>query len=64
MFKTTDKEGRLHSFNRKPAIIDEEGDKFWYKHGKLHRADDRPATIYSNGNKYWYKNGKQYHPKK
>lgn len=38
-------DGRLHSFDDKPAIIDERGTKFWYKNGQVHRGNDLPALI-------------------
>ncbi len=42
-----------------PAVIKNNGDKYWFKNGKLHR-EDGPATEFSNGTKYWYLNGKQH----
>ena len=60
---TFDDKGRLHSFNDKPAIVDSNGTKYWYKNGKIHRDKDLPAVVYSNGNKCWYKNGKLHRDK-
>ncbi len=45
---TRDESGRLHSFNDRPAIHDDEGALRWYKHGLLHR-DDGPAVEHLNG---------------
>ena len=51
----TYKNGVLHSYNDKPAVID--GDRReWYKNGKLHRESNLPAVI--NGDyQEWYRNG-------
>lgn len=39
-------------------LIDESGNKYWYKNGNLHRDDDLPALISLNGTyESWYKNG-------
>ena len=38
-------------------IIDEYGNKWWYKNGQLHR-DDGPAYEGISGAKDWYYNGK------
>ena len=37
-------------------VIDEDGDKTWFKNRKLHR-DDGPAIEWADGSKEWYKNG-------
>lgn len=61
--------GKLHSFDDKPAIINIYGDKYWYENGLLHRdANDLssansslfalPAIIYNNGDEYYYRHGK------
>ena len=42
-----------------PAMIWEDGSKFWWLNGLKHR-EDGPAIEYSNGDKIWYFNGK-YH---
>ena len=39
-----------------PAVICEDGGKFWYRHGKLHR-EDGPAKERSDGSKEWYLSG-------
>lgn len=51
-----DENGQYHC-NDGPALIDEVGTKFWYKHGLQHR-DGGPATETIKGNKYWFKNNK------
>jgi hypothetical protein len=38
-------------------IVDEYGNKYWYKNDLRHRIDG-PAVIRSNGTKYWYFEGK------
>lgn len=38
-------------------VVDNDGNKFWYKNDKLHRDDDLPAYIGNNGMQEWYKNG-------
>lgn len=39
-------------------VIDENGNKCWYKNDKFHREGDLPAIEYVNGSKEWYQNGK------
>ena len=39
-------------------LINNTGNKFWFKNGKLHRNNDLPAVEYANGGKCWYKNDK------
>jgi len=53
------KDGKLiyHSFDDEPAIICNDGTKYWYKDGLLHRDNHKPAVICYDGNKYWYKDG-------
>jgi hypothetical protein len=50
-------DGKLHSYNDNPAMINSNGDQVWYKEGMRHR-EDGPAIICSNGYQYWYKEGK------
>ena len=52
--------GQLHSYNDKPAIEWNNGDKWWYYQGELHRDNDKPAIEYSGGAKEWWYKGKQY----
>ena len=47
-----------HSYNDKPAVIFENGTKWWYKDGKRHR-DNGPAIIWNSGDDSWYKDGHQ-----
>jgi hypothetical protein len=42
---------------RNGLIINEYGDKYWYKNNLLHRADG-PAITYHNGAEYWFFEGK------
>lgn len=46
---TTYKDGRLHSFDGKPASVKYFRDglqyEFWYKEGELHREGDKPAYL-------------------
>jgi len=42
---------------RNGLIIDEDGDKHWYKNNLLHR-EDGPAVERANGLKFWYLKGK------
>jgi len=56
--ETLDDKGNLHSFNDKPAIEWDDGDKRWYENGKVHRLEG-PAyiAIYRNFiEHYYYKN--------
>jgi hypothetical protein len=47
-----------HSINDLPAVIYENGAKYWYNEGKLHRDGDLPAVILANGDQEWYTEGK------
>jgi len=49
-----------HSFYDEPAMIYDNGTKFWFKNGKKHRDNNLPALIWYNGDVVFYKNGKQY----
>jgi len=49
-----------HSFNDEPAIIYDNGTKYWYKDGLIHRDNNLPACIWSDGSYSFYKNGKKY----
>ena len=52
-------DGKYHSFDDKPALIDTMCcAQLWYKEGKRHRDGDLPALIYANGTQCWYKEGK------
>ena len=53
-----DADGKLHSENG-PAVICDNGDKFWYIHGELHRKDG-PAIVYADGGKEWYIIGQEH----
>ena len=67
VFRHEDRDGRtykngvLHSYNDKPAIISEDIQE-WYKNGKLHREGDLPAVI-SENKQAWYKYGECYRQK-
>ena len=37
-------------------VIDEDGNRRWYKNGELHRTDG-PAVERADGSDWWYKNG-------
>jgi hypothetical protein len=47
-----DEENRFHK-EAGPAIIETDGDKYWFKHGKLHRLDG-PASEFADGGKEWF----------
>jgi len=53
---TVNDKTEYHSFNDKPAIEWDDGDKAWYKEGRLHRVDG-PACEFSVGYKCWCKEG-------
>lgn len=61
--ETKDAQGRLHSFNDKPARIRGGGIKEWRKHGKMHRDNDLPAWDSPTCVKDWYQNGKLHREK-
>jgi hypothetical protein len=46
----------IHRENDLPAIIYNNGTKYWYKNGLKRRDNDLPSVICSNGHKEWYKN--------
>lgn len=48
--------GKLHSFNDKPAAVYEDGTQYWYKNDKRHRDGDKPAVITSDM-QAWFKDG-------
>jgi hypothetical protein len=51
---TRDKYGKYHSYDDKPARIDEDGTKYWYIHGRQKRENiESPFIECSNGNKYF-----------
>jgi len=54
--ETRNDEGEYHSFNDKPAIVYNNGNKFWFKKGRI-RRENAPA-IKSIGGRWWYKEGK------
>jgi hypothetical protein len=43
----------IHHREDGPAIIYNNGDKYWYQNDKPHR-EDGPAVEYANGYKVWY----------
>ena len=47
----------IHRDGDLPAIINSNGDKFWYKNGVIYRDNDLPAIEWADGEKWWYKNG-------
>jgi hypothetical protein len=50
--------GRLHSFNDRPALIDDFGNIFWYRFGLLHRGNNLPAIIWADGTREWRIDGR------
>ena len=40
-------------------VIDERGNKYWYKDDEFHR-EDGPASESADGTKYWYLNGRRH----
>lgn len=61
-----DKNNLLHQENDEPAVIRDDGSKFWYCHGKLHRENDEPAVIRNTDQhtpwvtKEWWVDGKRH----
>ena len=58
---STYRNGVLHSYNDKPAVIRYERMAVWYKNGKIHREGDLPAYVdlkYPETHITWYRNGK------
>lgn len=64
-FKSQTLNGSVYYFNKYnfydredgPAVIDTEGNKYWYRNGERH-CDNGPAVEYANGDKEWWLNGK------
>lgn len=54
-WKWTNEDGLLHRDGDEPAMIEDNGCKYWYKNGYLHR-DDGPAWTHPNGSFIWYCN--------
>lgn len=54
-WKWTDEDGLLHRDGDLPAMIEDNGCKYWFKHGKLSR-DDGPAWTHPDGSFMWYYN--------
>ena len=52
-----DENGKLHSYNDLPAVIQPDGTKWWHKHGVLHRDNNLPSVMYSWGKKEYWENG-------
>ena len=55
-------DGELHSYDDKPAMIQKNGTKFWFKNGLRHRDTidpdtglTLPAIISPNGDQVWFK---------
>jgi len=55
--ETCNDKNQLHSFDDKPAIKFNNGDKWWHKEGELHRLDG-PAVEWGDRCKEWYKEEK------
>ena len=55
---TYDKNGKLHSYDNKPAVVSEFGYSQWYKHGKLHCENDLPAHMGRKNHKEWWYEGR------
>ena len=51
------KDGLVHSYNNKPAVIGIFGTRYWFENGEIHRGNDKPAIVYINGRRAWYKHG-------
>lgn len=56
---TYDEEGRFHSYDDDPAMIRENGSRYWMRHGKYHRENGQPAIVTALGTKYWYEDDKR-----
>jgi len=46
--------GKFHRENDLPAVISNNGTKFWYQNGDYYRDNGLPAIEYANGSKAWY----------
>lgn len=55
--KHSELDGKLHSFDDRPAMIFSSGEMHWYKHGKLHRDGGRPSVVNPSWMIAWHVNG-------
>ena len=61
----SEKNGKLHSYDDKPAVIYEDGTREWVKEGKTHRENGKPAIIYGGTNhKKYFEDGLEIDDKK
>lgn len=49
---------RFHSYDDQPAVVMNDGTKYWYTDGVLTRDNDKPTVIFADGSKEWRLNGK------
>lgn len=52
-FNSDNQQHRVHG----PAVIRQDGTRFWMQRGELHRVDG-PAVEWSDGDTHWYLYGK------
>ncbi len=48
-------DGKFHREDG-PAVVNGQGDKWWFRNNLLHR-EDGPAVEHASGSKWWYQNG-------
>jgi YHS domain-containing protein len=51
-----DELGKLHRVGG-PALVDANGDEYYFKHGRLHRTEGAAIKKKASGKKYFYCNG-------
>ena len=50
--------GEVHRDGDLPAVIWEDGTRFWHRDGEEHRDGGRPAVVWCDGDLAFYENGK------
>lgn len=53
-------ENQLYHREDGPAIVDGDGNKYWFWRDKQHRDGDEPAVELKDGTKGWWKHGQQH----
>lgn len=51
---------QLHSVDDEPAIVYNDGTKWWYDHDKVSRGGDKPAVVWWNGVQEWWVNNERH----
>lgn len=44
-----------HQWDDLPARVDDNGDRYWYRHGQQHRDGGKPAVVFADGRLEWWR---------